>query len=82
VDADIGKRFDKLEGALVKLTEGLTQTNAAVVELAHAQTRTDEHLATLTERVDRLAQLMIRGPTEAAERHAAIIDRLDRLEEK
>jgi hypothetical protein len=96
MDPETAHRFDSLERAMARLASaqeatsvqvrelahGLTQTNAAVRELAQAQARTDDRLATLTERVDRLAQLMIRGHTEAAERHATMIERLDKLEER
>jgi hypothetical protein len=70
-----------------ELAAAQARTDATVRELAVAQVRTEtrvaalaEGLGTLTERVDRLAQLMIRGHTDAAERHAAIIDRIDKLE--
>jgi hypothetical protein len=96
VDAEISQRFDTLENALIRLAEGQARTDATVRELAGdvrelaaAQLRTEtgvselgEGLRTLTDRVDRLAQLMIRGHTEAAERHGAIIDRLDKLEDR
>jgi uncharacterized coiled-coil protein SlyX len=80
VDPEIKERFDTLESAMIRLAEGLHETNGAVRELAQAQTRTEERLGTLTERVDRLAQLMIRGHTEAAERHGVVMARLDKLE--
>jgi hypothetical protein len=77
----------RTDAAVVRLAEGLEQTNAAVHEtnavvreLAAAQLRTEEKLGTLTDRVDRLAQLMIRGHTEAAERHGVVMDRLDGLD--
>jgi hypothetical protein len=87
VDPEIKQRFDTLESALVRLVEGQAKTDATVRELAGAQLQTETRVAelahglgTLTERVDRLAQLMIRGHTDAAERHATVIDRLDNLE--
>jgi septal ring factor EnvC (AmiA/AmiB activator) len=84
----------KTDATVRELAEGQAQTNATVRELAGdvrslatAQLRTEtrvaelaEGLGTLTDRVDRLAQLMIRGHTEAAERHVTVIDRLDKLE--
>jgi chromosome segregation ATPase len=94
VDPETKQRFDTLESAMVRLADGLDQTNAVVRELAgdvrelaQAQTRTEGRIDLLAqaqtrteERIDRLAQLMIRGHTDAAERHATVIDRLDRLE--
>ena len=87
MDPEVKQRFDVLESAMVRLAEGQVQTNTAVRELALAQKRTEQALERLTDRVDtlgarvdRLAELMIRGYTESAERHATVIERLGKLE--
>jgi hypothetical protein len=93
VDPEITQRFDTLENAMARLADAQARTEdrfdrltSAMADgfarLTAAQVRTDERLGMLTERVYRMAQVMIRGHTEAAERHVAVIDRLDKLEDR
>ena len=91
MDPETKQRFDGLESAMIRLAEGLqqthdqmasgfAQTNAAITRLADAQERTEEKMGTLAERVDRLAQLMIRGFDKVSTRQIEAEDRLDKLE--
>jgi hypothetical protein len=76
-----------LEQTNARMAQGFAETSAAIASLARAQERTEERLGTLTERVetltarvDRMGEFMIRGYTDAAERHAVTQARLDKLE--
>ena len=82
MDPEIKQRFDVLESAIVRLAEGLQETNAAVRELAAGQAQTNaavRELAAGQAQTNASVRELAQAQTRTDERLATLAERVDRL---
>jgi hypothetical protein len=83
---DTMKRLDRLEGALVHMTDAIVlqgeRLDALRVEMRGLREAVTDRLETVTDRLDRLIVITMKERTMGVERLATIEERLKRLEDR
>jgi len=83
---DTMKRLDRLEGALVHMTDAIVlqgeRLDGLRIEMCGMREAVTERLETVTDRLDRLIAITTKERTMGIERLANIEERLKRLEDR